>query len=520
MAADRDPKGYYEALGLASNASQAQIVHAYREWAKRYHPDANRDGDAADFIRIKEAYDTLSDPLRRRKYNSDEKENNAAHRPPTETRQGSADKGGESKHQPVDAIRCSACGAITAQPRQCEFHRVVSFVFYVRRDIWRGVFCATCARKKSLKESAICWLFGWWSIVGIFWTPLALWRNLCLGEKPKLSNTHLLLTQGLYFSEQGEFELAHACLDQARIFAEYKTLELLAEIRKSLPVAAQRPLRNQWSWLTSTTAMHVAPIIIAISCVLYLSYPSLVDWYTATHVTSSNPTNRAPLIVHPSESKPADKRYVADPTVTTWMQQGNAYVNGGSLRRFSTVMVLRPSPDPKFVIAKTQDGRIVTIEALALATGDGAQAKFAWCTGAGELPPLNNEVLGRSRSGRNKIEISNLGNYDAVAKFRNTGNTVVLTIFVSSYSIATIDNFPDGNFRLEYAIGHNWSRRCAMFMESMHASRFPIFNEFTSFDVSAGRYKFTEYDYTITPVANGNVRAETLDLEAFGSDEH
>lgn len=63
MASTDDPKGYYRVLGLAPNASPAQIVHAYREWAKRYHPDASGREDASEFIRIKEAYDTLSDPI-------------------------------------------------------------------------------------------------------------------------------------------------------------------------------------------------------------------------------------------------------------------------------------------------------------------------------------------------------------------------------------------------------------------------------------------------------------------------
>ena len=68
MTESNDPKGYYRALGLAPNASQAQIDHAYREWAKRYHPDVKGSGNPAEFIRIKEAHDILSDPMRRAQY--------------------------------------------------------------------------------------------------------------------------------------------------------------------------------------------------------------------------------------------------------------------------------------------------------------------------------------------------------------------------------------------------------------------------------------------------------------------
>ena len=63
-----DPLGYYKSLGLAPNATQAQILHAYREWAKQYHPDVTGSTDSSEFRRIKEAYDHLSDPSLRSRY--------------------------------------------------------------------------------------------------------------------------------------------------------------------------------------------------------------------------------------------------------------------------------------------------------------------------------------------------------------------------------------------------------------------------------------------------------------------
>jgi curved DNA-binding protein CbpA len=62
-------KDYYALLGVAPDATVAQIKKAYRTLAKQYHPDVNNNPDAAEkFREITEAYDTLTDPDRRRRY--------------------------------------------------------------------------------------------------------------------------------------------------------------------------------------------------------------------------------------------------------------------------------------------------------------------------------------------------------------------------------------------------------------------------------------------------------------------
>ena len=60
---------YYALLGVPPGATTAQIKSAYRKLAKQYHPDVNTSSDAAErFREITEAYDTLTDPDRRRRY--------------------------------------------------------------------------------------------------------------------------------------------------------------------------------------------------------------------------------------------------------------------------------------------------------------------------------------------------------------------------------------------------------------------------------------------------------------------
>ena len=63
-------RDYYEVLGVDKNADDAAIKKAYRQLAKKYHPDMNPgDKDAeAKFKEASEAYAVLSDPEKRRQY--------------------------------------------------------------------------------------------------------------------------------------------------------------------------------------------------------------------------------------------------------------------------------------------------------------------------------------------------------------------------------------------------------------------------------------------------------------------
>ncbi len=62
---------YYDVLNVPRAASQDEIRKAYRKLARKYHPDVNKTKDAEErFKKIGEAYEVLSDPEKRKRYDT------------------------------------------------------------------------------------------------------------------------------------------------------------------------------------------------------------------------------------------------------------------------------------------------------------------------------------------------------------------------------------------------------------------------------------------------------------------
>ena len=64
-------KDYYRILGVERSADEKTIKSAYRKLARKYHPDvAKGKDDGQRFREITEAYEVLSDPEKRRRYDT------------------------------------------------------------------------------------------------------------------------------------------------------------------------------------------------------------------------------------------------------------------------------------------------------------------------------------------------------------------------------------------------------------------------------------------------------------------
>src|SRR5919201_4965125 len=89
-------KDYYKTLGVPKTAKTADIKKAYRELARKYHPDANKGDTKAEerFKEITEAYNVLSDERQRKEYDEARSMFGGGFRVPTGSRGGAGGYGG------------------------------------------------------------------------------------------------------------------------------------------------------------------------------------------------------------------------------------------------------------------------------------------------------------------------------------------------------------------------------------------------------------------------------------------
>ncbi|KZV27955.1 Chaperone protein dnaJ 20 [Dorcoceras hygrometricum] len=75
FADSRSASSFYDLLGIPETGSLLEIKQAYKQLARKYHPDVSPPGRAEEyterFIRVQEAYETLSDPKSRALYDRD-----------------------------------------------------------------------------------------------------------------------------------------------------------------------------------------------------------------------------------------------------------------------------------------------------------------------------------------------------------------------------------------------------------------------------------------------------------------
>ena len=309
----RDPKGYYKTLGVSPDADANAIKQAFRARAKDVHPDASDAPDAAaQFHALQEAYEVLSDSLRRKGYDA-----KATHKtsepkakpkqdppprsePPKQPRKERPDPTpkakpepeprpkpkakSKAKAKPTDGVKphLCACGKVSAQPRHVEFDMVRGLGNRIQRRTVGNIYCRGCADRAGLKASLISWLAGWWAWpMGPKATIQTIWSNMRGGRMPQSKNAELLLHQAKAFRDRGDKIIAKAIARQGLVFASTgPTRAALDSVLAGLKDVPDRPLKNPWRTAGWAPMLHMAPaalVIVLLSMTLSVSAPEPVS---------------------------------------------------------------------------------------------------------------------------------------------------------------------------------------------------------------------------------------------------
>lgn len=264
-----DLKGYYKTLGVPPDASLPDIKRAFRLRALELHPDRNKSPEAARHFReLKEAYDIISDPVKRAEYDS-----------LSVTIEEQTEEQSSEENIPEPLV-CSVCGKVPAQPRYSIFYEVKSFIFVTHRTPIQGIFCRSCADNKSLRATLTTWLLGWW---GFPWGPLysihALFVNLIGGTKPKDVNARILIYQAWVFARQGQADLARAMAQAAqKIAKEKEQLSVLKSILEIFNDGRKPPtLKDVWgTWGKNFIIQGSVMILVVFAIGFYIGKDSYV----------------------------------------------------------------------------------------------------------------------------------------------------------------------------------------------------------------------------------------------------
>lgn len=374
----RDVKDYYGRLGVAPGASVAAVKRAYRDKAKRTHPDS-AGGDAVAFRGITEAYDVLGGtdsraaydalcrqvgglghdarsrarrPAARRSEPSRKPEPPAARPSVDKAARPSVDKTARpSTDKTVPPVACEICGVVTAQPRHVVFHQVVGQLWRSRRATIEGVFCRGCADRTAIRASAVTWFLGWWSLPrGPADAARALLCNLAGGEKPAGRNADLLVRQARAFAAMGRADLAGDLAIQARVFRPDERLDDL------IAGAGARRLKDRWRIGGLSFILQALPIGLAAAWLIVqaaaLGTDALRD-APAPAPYRPAPTSRADP---PASNRAARTRFVIVGETALRDGPGSGYGVLEMLNQFDEVQVIGGPVDGGWLAVATDSG--------------------------------------------------------------------------------------------------------------------------------------------------------------------
>ena len=458
-----DSRGYYNTLGLSPGASVEVVGAVYRQLAKECHPDRPSCKDGGERFRaITTAYEALSDGAFKAAYDRDDDDG-----APKQTSHHCAET------VQTEPVLCQVCGKVTAQPRRLAFWRVTSFLVFSQKTPVHRIYCSDCASREQWKSTLWTSLLGWWGIPwGPPWSVMHGVTNATGGTREIEVDERLMWQNALAFATRAQGPLAVGLSNILRKSDNPEIAQNSAAIIQFFVVRGIDPattLTDVWkrSFLRTVALLSIAFAVPA-SALAYAFIPFSLSF-----------------------SKEQTSGSSAASTEDAWNDLMGA--SGNSALQNDSAVATTPEVSP---------------------------APVQTC----DAPPSNGEVLVDHREGASsghQIEIDNGSSGDAIIKVRDAiTDKSLASFFVTRGQSASLKSIPDGEYKVQYAIGDKLAADCRTFIDdgSASASEFPGSDRLeTRYEevLDGTRISRSRLSYTLYSVPYGNVQPSTIDMDQF-----
>ncbi len=483
-----DNKGYYRIIGVDPSASAEAIKKAYRRRSKELHPDTNqRMGAELQFQALTEAYDVLSDPISRARYDTQGLEREAP--------------GGNATGRQVGApVPCSRCGRVSAQPRYVIFQRAVGRFTNTAIDPVQGIYCSRCARDVAVTNSLFTWILGWWAWNGPVAVFKTLKKNISGGDRPAAPNHRLMVYQAQAFEAAGRGDLARALAkDALSIDPDGEHAEQARRImgdEDDVPV-----LKSQWGPDPLATIAQLMPgVMLAVAFVIFGPFGPASNTPVAPmpfNPPSSN-TRSAPAPTPAPIVDPGRAAHIKSDHTPMRAAPGEVQPVIATLSRFENVERLGgiASTDVWIRIRSDDLEGYVRVDQLGKGTGEDALAQ--WCELHRGNRPNSGKILVKNATGPHTLTAANRSDRDAIIKLKDQTGHTVYSFYLRTAESVRLPDLPEGEFNATYATGDRFSNVCATFLNgiSTHAWLMPV--EFRS-TIDQGKLYAQKRELTLSP---------------------
>ena len=262
-----DALEYYRILQVSSNADVDTIKQAYRDLAKRWHPDYNSTTEATDvFQKISVAYEVLENKQSRLIY---------------DIMSLVYDK---DTYPDIAAITPIQDNDEGTDIRVVKLQEVISWIINYKIINVTKVVNFNNAIKLNSKISLINWFLGWWHPKGFIKNIKAIKNNFKspLAQKDSLK---VLLHNMIAFAQNGQVIFAIKCGMQARTMVKSEEVKYIDQFLNEFSVN-YKPNKN-WNIHTFRIAQCIVPILLVLAAIISFLGENIKDSKIWQHFSSN-----------------------------------------------------------------------------------------------------------------------------------------------------------------------------------------------------------------------------------------